>query len=294
MTNDVLSRIKIFWNAPTPVEQSTISLSLCLKIVFLFIAFYSVFKFSEPPERFHREIIEFFCIVFSLFSSLLLLNVISQQYTKLTQKRLIPTFGYSPIMFILIYSMMVVMIYGLRFMIYGYRADWVWRYYWRHLPFALMVFSVYLYREYKNSIIDHLIAELNTKLANANLKEKREIESGREKSHLLLKVDDRNVKLLPGNITHITVDGHYLDIHYQKEEISEVISIRRPLNELLEDLPDSLFLRIHRSHIINLDFLSNLKKESRRYFVNLCGRQFSLPISRSNLPHVMARLEARG
>ena len=292
MINDYINQFKKIWYTPSPVVKPSEVISTGLKVVLLFGVFYfAIFSFTAPLERIKRDLIEFISVGFSLFCSWLIFRAISEIYSKITKRRLFPTFGYSLLEFLIIYSMMIGILYLIKLSIYGSGKSWIWRYYWRHLPYAFLIFSVYIYRENKNAVIKNLIKKLNLRLENTERKEIKPEDTNHDESPLSLQVDGRNRKLLPSHISHISVDGHYLDIYHQKEETTEHILIRKPLTEMLEELPKPPFLRIHRSHIVNLNYISELKKMKRRYSVNLCDKQFSIPISRSNLSNFLSYLE---
>ncbi len=293
MVQNFFQRCKEFCNTPTPVYPPTHSISIGLKVVLFFCAFYFIFKFGHIPEKIGREIIEFSSIVFGLFFSVLVLGIISYLYLKISGKRLVPVFGYSIFEFIFIYSGMVVIRCIIHHLVYETDTIWNWKYYWRHFPFALLVFSVYAYREYKKVVIDQLVLQLNTRLEQSERREIIPVDTGQSAPPLSFQVDGLTKKISPSDITHISISGHYLDIFHQKDDLQEFISVRRPLKEMIEELPESLFLKIHRSHVVNLEYITGCKKRNRQYIVELNNNQFSLPISRSNLSQVMSRIEAR-
>ncbi|MGV6828294.1 MAG: LytR/AlgR family response regulator transcription factor [Flavobacteriales bacterium] len=54
-----------------------------------------------------------------------------------------------------------------------------------------------------------------------------------------------------GTIKYICASGSYVDIH----TLEKIHVLRYPLNNLMLELDDTIFVRIHRSTIINLDFI---------------------------------------
>ena len=87
--------------------------------------------------------------------------------------------------------------------------------------------------------------QLNSRLENVTPNKMTITSSDQNETPLELRVDGKNQNISPTNISHITIDGHYLDIFHQKEGVSEMISIRKPLKEIIEELPKNLFLKIH-------------------------------------------------
>jgi hypothetical protein len=131
--------------------------------------------------------------------------------------------------------MMICILFLIKQSIYSLEKSWVWGYYWRHLPYAFLISGVYFYRQYKNTIIDNLVMQLNSRLENVTPNKMAITSSDQNETPLELRVDGKNQKVLPTNISHITIDGHYLDIFHQKEGVSEMISIRKPLKEIIEE-----------------------------------------------------------
>lgn len=93
------------------------------------------------------------------------------------------------------------------------------------------------------------------------------------------------------DITHITVEDHYCRIHYSSGNGLKSKMIRLPLKELLLNLPEPHFLRIHRSHVLNLGYVSHLSKKGRDHKVVLKNHPVELPISRSRFKSLLKRLE---
>lgn len=71
----------------------------------------------------------------------------------------------------------------------------------------------------------------------------------------------------------------YLEVYYKEEKLL----VSQSLDSLEEKLPKDKFIRIHRSHMINLDFLSELKVHgSKKYSVCLSDYyELELPVSRN-------------
>lgn len=294
MISDFLSQFKKFWNTPTVVAKPMEIISSGLKVVLLFAIFYfAIFKFNASWQSIRKDLIEFISVSLSLFSAWLIFWGYTEIYYKTTKKRIFTTFALTPLKFLFVYSLMIGFLYLIKESLYSPDKNWVWRYYWRHLPYAFVIFGVYLYREYKNTIIENLVNQSNARLENAKRKEIIDKNHSQDGLLLNLPVDGINKRILLNNISHISVMGHYLDIYIQKEGKSEFISVRKPLMEIFEELPKTHFIKIHRSHIINIDYISEIKKYKRQFSIKLCNKQFSLPISRSNLSNVLANLEAR-
>jgi DNA-binding LytR/AlgR family response regulator len=92
-------------------------------------------------------------------------------------------------------------------------------------------------------------------------------------------------------IEHVTVEDHYLRIHYHVNSQRKNTLIRMPLKELSARLPEDQFARIHRSHIINLAWVDGVKRVGREVQLTMKHGDFRLPVSRYRLPQLLPVLE---
>lgn len=95
----------------------------------------------------------------------------------------------------------------------------------------------------------------------------------------------------PSQIGHVTVEDHYLRIHYHVDDGLKKTLIRMPLKELSARLPEDQFARIHRSHIVNLAWVDGLKRVGREVQLTMKHGDFKLPVSRYRLPQLLPVLE---
>jgi hypothetical protein len=96
----------------------------------------------------------------------------------------------------------------------------------------------------------------------------------------------RQVRIAIPLITHISVEDHYCRVFYSNGREPENILIRSSLKNLLEKLPAQDFVRIHRSHVVNLNRVSSVRKNGREAIIVLDEQQFELPVSRYRLSHI--------
>ncbi len=276
-----------------PAKEPRGFLMSVLEFLLIFAIFYfAAFKYTTTIDRIIRGIIEFLIVSFSLISAFVIVRIIAELYTRKFEKGFTLRYGHSIIGFLSIYTMGMGILYPIKQGIWNIQKEWFWRYFWRHLPYALLIFGVYLYREYKNSIIDNLVDQLNQKLDTKKAEDTKPVQHVDSESPLQINADGITRSVLPSTISHITVDGHYLDLFFQSDGDFEQICFRKPLKEILEELPAGGFLRTHRSHIVNPAYISGLTKKNRNYSVKLCGDRFQIPISRNNLSRVLAFLES--
>lgn len=89
-------------------------------------------------------------------------------------------------------------------------------------------------------------------------------------NYFFVKSDYKTVKIVFDDIQYIEALQKYVRIHTQKERIVTLMS----MNQLEDALPKNQFVRIHRSHIINIDNVDNIEGN-----IVTVGK-FKLPISK--------------
>lgn len=90
-------------------------------------------------------------------------------------------------------------------------------------------------------------------------------------NYFFVKSDYKTVKILFDDIHYIEALHKYVRIHTNKERIVTLMS----MNQLEDSLPQHQFVRIHRSHIINIDNIESIEGN-----LVTIGK-FKLPISKS-------------
>ena len=89
------------------------------------------------------------------------------------------------------------------------------------------------------------------------------------------------------DISHISVIDHYSYV-FLDGEIEQKIDVAVPLRDLEALLPPS-FAKVHRSHLVNLEKITSLNRNS----VTVGNYSAVLPVSRRNFSTVLAQLQAR-
>ena len=114
-------------------------------------------------------------------------------------------------------------------------------------------------------------------------------------SHNLVLSDGSDVRLLSHeHICFIEGLGRYRRIHLTPPGI-ELHGIRTivsdtTLDELDAQLSTERFMRLHRSYIVCLRQIVELRLESRRYFVKLAEADVKVPVSRSKVAELKSRM----
>ena len=282
-----LTPLKRFWNTPTGEVRPTLSISTGGRFLLFFSFFFIIVKLNDPLD----EILHIFRIGFAVLCAWLVGGLAEALFFKATGRRLVASFGQMFIGFLVLYGLAVGVVYLLEEILAGAPGEgWIWRYYWRHLPFALLVIGLYLHGAYRRAVVDRLAARLNSLLEGAVAD--AEAMSSTRQGHAPLDVEVNGIvtRLRPEAILAISVSGHYLDVRHLKDGAAACLTVRKPLAEILAELPGDSFAKIHRSHIVNLGYVRRLKKVKRQYHIQLYHLDAALPISRSHLPQVLARI----
>ncbi|NQY06061.1 MAG: response regulator transcription factor [Flavobacteriaceae bacterium] len=101
---------------------------------------------------------------------------------------------------------------------------------------------------------------------------------------LYINIDRRLIKLHIPDIYLIEAKGDYINI---KTETQNHI-VHTTMKKIEEKLPEDLFLKIHRSYIINLRKIVDIEDNS------VLIKKEVIPVSRSNRPELMKRLNLLG
>lgn len=115
-------------------------------------------------------------------------------------------------------------------------------------------------------------------LAQENITTKKE---AIVKNDFYVNIDRRLIKIDLPSIYLIQAKGDYINI---KTEDKNYV-VHSTLKKIEEKLPDSLFLKVHRSYIINVKKIIDIEDNS------VLIKKDVIPVSRSNRPELMKRLD---
>ncbi len=121
------------------------------------------------------------------------------------------------------------------------------------------------------------------KAKNATIKEEETSQSTKEVSQendLYVNIDRRLIKIDIPSIYLVEAKGDYITV---KTDSKNYI-VHSTLKKIEEKLPDDLFLKIHRSYIINTKKIIDIEDNSVLIAKDV------IPVSRSNRPELMKRL----
>lgn len=139
------------------------------------------------------------------------------------------------------------------------------------------------------SVVDYLVKPIAQerfdkaikRLENFSIKvEKASSEAADETKELYVNVDRRLVKINFSDINVIEAKGDYIRI--KTNDKSHIV--HSTLKKIEDKLPQELFLKVHRSYIINLSKIIDIEDNS------VLIKQDIIPVSRSNRSELMKRL----
>ncbi len=89
------------------------------------------------------------------------------------------------------------------------------------------------------------------------------------------------------DIVSVTADGHYTKVHTSD---SEDHFCNYSLSRVEEKLDPGVFLRVHRSHIVNLDHVKSFERHHDKGLVSMLCDDHVIPVSRTNIEKLQAAL----
>lgn len=115
------------------------------------------------------------------------------------------------------------------------------------------------------------------KSSNSSSSEKVESTSGND---LYVNIDRRLIKIDIPSIYLVEAKGDYIHVKTENQNYT----VHSTLKKIEEKLPVDLFLKVHRSFIINVDKIIDIEDNS------VLIKKDVIPVSRSNRPELMKRL----
>jgi DNA-binding LytR/AlgR family response regulator len=97
---------------------------------------------------------------------------------------------------------------------------------------------------------------------------------------LYVNIDRRLIKIDIPSIYLVEAKGDYIQVKTEDKNYT----VHSTLKKIEDKLPDSLFLKVHRSYIINVDKIIDIEDNS------VLIKKDVIPVSRSNRPELMKRL----
>jgi len=122
---------------------------------------------------------------------------------------------------------------------------------------------------YNYNAVDYLLKPVSFDRFLKAIQKARDIFSASLLSHkttdteyIFIKSGNRTVKLMLADITHVAADGNYMSFHTKEQKIMSLMT----MTEALKLLPETDFIRVHKSYIIAIGQISSLDKDD--VFIN--------------------------
>lgn len=160
-----------------------------------------------------------------------------------------------------------------------------------HLVFVT-AFDAYAIRAFEINALDYLLKPVSPKRLSAAIDKLGQFviaDSTHESKHLLsqLNIDDRlfinlgyrSIFLAINTISHISASGDYSEVFVDDSKNASGMLVEKPLKEWQDRLPESSFIRIHRSTIVNIEHVASIKAMPNRtmhLFLTDCETPFSV------------------
>ncbi|MDX1556705.1 MAG: LytTR family DNA-binding domain-containing protein [Xanthomonadales bacterium] len=106
---------------------------------------------------------------------------------------------------------------------------------------------------------------------------------------LLVREGDRTTPVAPASIIWVEAASQYARVHTGRSQ--HLVS--RPLADVASELPDTQFLRVHRSALVNLACIRHLRSDRGSYHLELSNGDV-VPVARSRRKEVLSKLRPSG
>jgi DNA-binding LytR/AlgR family response regulator len=151
--------------------------------------------------------------------------------------------------------------------------------------FALQAFEYdfivdYLVKPITQERFQKAIKKANSRSIKKKVPQIQEVKESNSVDDLYINIDRRLIKIDIPSIYLIEAKGDYINV---KTESKNYI-VHSTLKKIEEKLPDHLFLKVHRSFIINIEKIIDIEDNSALIQKDI------IPVSRSNRPELMKRL----
>ncbi len=116
-------------------------------------------------------------------------------------------------------------------------------------------------------------------------------DKGKNLHNFSVPVKDGYIKIEYEDIYFISVQDHYCNLVYRKENKRQSALIRLSLKQAVEKLSSDSFEQVHRSHVVNLLHVQKIEKKGQTYQMLMRGIDDIIPASRHRAQSFLPRLK---
>ncbi|HEX2919717.1 MAG TPA: LytTR family DNA-binding domain-containing protein [Bacteroidales bacterium] len=117
---------------------------------------------------------------------------------------------------------------------------------------------------------------------------------GEELIHIESKLKKEELSFLPSQFIYAESDGNYVTFHLDNQGKSKEVMIRNSIHNIEQQLTGiPIFIRIHRSFIVNVTKVKSRRGNSLGYRLKLFGADEEVPVSRQNINKIDSFLKHR-
>ncbi|MFZ5942246.1 MAG: LytR/AlgR family response regulator transcription factor [Bacteroidota bacterium] len=147
---------------------------------------------------------------------------------------------------------------------------------------------------YKNRSLEKAIVILQDRLRTAQYEIRQKSADAKEEP-LILSAESGTDRIIlpPSRIRYINSADNYVEINYTENQKEQKLLLRNTLKKIENKLgPYPLFVRCHRTCIVNITFIEKLERSYSGYSVKLKDSQSTLPVSRQYIHSIREALNS--
>jgi len=167
-----------------------------------------------------------------------------------------------------------------------------------HIVFVT-AYDQYAIEAYNLNVIDYILKPINEKRFNQcieKISKKINISINNNSSYQIKNDEKEIISLIKNNILY-PIKKSNIKLAYIKDRLLIIetekhqFSISTTLNEFEENLPNNIFFKVHRSYLININYIEKIIPWfNSTYKVKLIGLEIEIPVSRNQTQNFKKRM----
>ena len=157
--------------------------------------------------------------------------------------------------------------------------------------FAVKAFEVnaidYLLKPISKERFKSALEKVNSKSSDQSQPVNPDITLQEELTRIVIKNNNEIIILPLDRITHLEAYDDYVKIHTKDKSFLK----KKTMNFYEENLDGKQFVRVHRSFIINVNYLTKIESFEKNKFIAKLGEELQIPISRTSYPNLKEMLD---